>query len=156
MKIAYTSNTYPFVLSLLGSKYYYSLRGINLFFYRRSQEKWKRIDSNKSLNYYKDHIEILFYTEDHGPVLPDNLINSADAWKSRFHLMPIRDDKRNDPRLIQTIEKLKEKASGKFCNIKIIEIPDNTEYEIVMNVDIIGESILGKCGCCNAFTKRFN
>jgi len=38
--------------------------------------------------------------------------------------------KRNDPILIQVIEELGEKASGRFGKIKIVEIPDGINWEI--------------------------
>jgi len=110
--------------------------------------KWKRIDSDRFLNEHKDYLlDILVYTVDHGPVLSSEFIG-MDMIQKYFT--------RHEPDLIQTIEKLKEKASGKFCQIKIIEIPDKTEYKIVMNGEIAGESILVKCECCNSYTKRLN
>lgn len=42
-----------------------------------------------------------------------------------------RDIKRNDPYLIQTIEELgSEAASGKYAELKIVEIPDDVEWTI--------------------------
>lgn len=38
--------------------------------------------------------------------------------------------KRNDPILIQVIEELGEKANGNVATLKIIEIPDDIEWEI--------------------------
>ena len=40
------------------------------------------------------------------------------------------DLKRDDPLLVEVVEELKEKASGKYGNLKITEIPDNVEWEI--------------------------
>jgi hypothetical protein len=40
------------------------------------------------------------------------------------------DISRNDPALIQTIEELKECASGRFGNIQIVSIPDDINWEI--------------------------
>jgi hypothetical protein len=37
---------------------------------------------------------------------------------------------RTDPNLIQVVEEMGEKANGKFAKLKIIEIPDNTEWTI--------------------------
>jgi len=38
---------------------------------------------------------------------------------------------RNDPILVQAVEELgTEKASGKYASLKIVEIPDDIEYEI--------------------------
>jgi len=41
-----------------------------------------------------------------------------------------RDIERNDPKLIQVIEELGEMAYGSFAKLKIIEIPDDIEWEI--------------------------
>ncbi len=40
------------------------------------------------------------------------------------------DKVRDDPTLIQIIETMNEKASGKMSELKIVEIPENIEYEI--------------------------
>ena len=41
------------------------------------------------------------------------------------------DIKRNDPKLIQIVEELGEKASGKSANLQIVEIPDEiTDFDI--------------------------
>ena len=41
---------------------------------------------------------------------------------------------RDDPRLIQVIEELGERASGKYSVLKIVEIPDGVEWEIQENL----------------------
>ena len=42
----------------------------------------------------------------------------------------IDDLARNDPRLIDCVETLGESANGFLANLKIVEIPDNVEWEI--------------------------
>ena len=37
---------------------------------------------------------------------------------------------RDDPLLIQVVEEMKEKASGRHAHLKIVEIPDNVDWEI--------------------------
>jgi hypothetical protein len=37
---------------------------------------------------------------------------------------------RNDPDLIETVETLKEKADGFCANLKIVEIPDDVQWQI--------------------------
>ncbi len=37
---------------------------------------------------------------------------------------------RNDPALVQTIEELGDVANGKYAELKIVEIPDNVEWQI--------------------------
>lgn len=41
-----------------------------------------------------------------------------------------REYDRHDPLLVQVVEELGKKASGKCADLKIVEIPDNTDYEI--------------------------
>ena len=37
---------------------------------------------------------------------------------------------RNNPKLIEVVEKLAEKASGKFASLKVVEIPDDIDWYI--------------------------
>lgn len=37
---------------------------------------------------------------------------------------------RNDPALVQVVEELGEKASDSFAKLRIVEIPDNVDWEI--------------------------
>ncbi len=39
-------------------------------------------------------------------------------------------DKRTDPKLIECVETLGYKADGRFANLKVVEIPDDVEWEI--------------------------
>jgi hypothetical protein len=41
-----------------------------------------------------------------------------------------RDIKRNDPKLIECIEKLGDNANGSCAELEIIEIPDNIDWQI--------------------------
>lgn len=40
------------------------------------------------------------------------------------------DIKRDDPRLVQVVEELVEKAADQYAKLKIVEIPDDIEWEI--------------------------
>lgn len=40
------------------------------------------------------------------------------------------DEMRTDPKLIECIEKLGEKANGQFASLRVVEIPDDVEWEI--------------------------
>lgn len=42
----------------------------------------------------------------------------------------IRPDDRADPLLVQTVEELGEAANGAHAELKIVEIPDGTKWEI--------------------------
>ena len=41
-----------------------------------------------------------------------------------------RDIERNDPALIETIEELGSEASGNLASLKVVEIPDDVDWEI--------------------------
>lgn len=41
-----------------------------------------------------------------------------------------RNIKRNDPFLVEVVEELGEAADGSFAELKVVEIPDNVEWEI--------------------------
>ena len=43
---------------------------------------------------------------------------------------PYPDIKRNDPALVEVVEKLGDKANGSFSKLKIVEIPDDVEWDI--------------------------
>lgn len=39
-------------------------------------------------------------------------------------------EKRDDPKLVEVVEKLGDKANGSHARLKIVEIPDDVEYTI--------------------------
>jgi hypothetical protein len=41
-----------------------------------------------------------------------------------------REVERHDPRVIQVIEEMGDKADGPFAKLRIVEIPDGTDYEV--------------------------
>lgn len=43
---------------------------------------------------------------------------------------PYPDIERNDPALVEVVEKLGDKANGCFSKLKIVEIPDDVEWDI--------------------------
>lgn len=47
-------------------------------------------------------------------------------------IMPhdVRRIKRNDPRLVEVVERLGERANGNLSKLKVVEIPDDIEWEI--------------------------
>ena len=54
----------------------------------------------------------------------------ADNDKHKLYSVETRPENRHDPLLIQVIEDLGEDANGPCARIKIVEIPDNTDYAI--------------------------
>lgn len=71
-------------------------------------------------NYNEKSIYGLTYTTD--------VASKLSEIKSRFTYH--RDIERNDPDLIATVEELGEDANGECAELKIVEIPDGTNYVI--------------------------
>ena len=46
------------------------------------------------------------------------------------HQPPNRPSNRADPALVQAVEELGNKAWGRYAELKVVEIPDGTNYEI--------------------------
>jgi len=42
----------------------------------------------------------------------------------------IEEEKRSDPKLVEVVEKLGEKASGALANLQVVSIPDDVSWEI--------------------------
>lgn len=59
----------------------------------------------------------------------DGLYKSANARAEQISLKD-RDIERNDPLLVQVVEELGEKANGSHATLKIVEIPDGTDFTI--------------------------
>jgi len=59
----------------------------------------------------------------------DGLFKSANERARKISLDDIKND-RSDPDLISVIEQMGEAANGKCSKLKIIEIPDDVEWEI--------------------------
>lgn len=61
------------------------------------------------------------------------IVDGGDRWNglcSRYSLVGSDQDYRTNPDLIEVIEQLGEKANGRFGSIKIVEVPDDVEWEI--------------------------
>ena len=51
-------------------------------------------------------------------------------WDGYYGYAYMPDDKRTDPKLVECVEKLGEKANGKFAKLEVVEIPDDVMWEI--------------------------
>lgn len=81
----------------------------------------------KKCIYKKTNDETLFknyFIKDMG----DNIEISNEDYE-KYHLY-LDDEHRQDPILIEVIEELGEKASGRFGRLEVVEIPDNWYYKI--------------------------
>lgn len=58
----------------------------------------------------------------------DNVEISNEDYEK--YCLYLKDEHREDPILIEVVEELGEKASGRFSNLKVVEIPDDLEYVI--------------------------
>lgn len=93
------------------------------------------LDDKKSYNHYFlsdtgyndiDSHSILVSTKDFGKDIDSRIINNnRDCFISRY-----RDCDRDDPILVEVVEELGEGASGTVSNLKVVEIPDDIDWEI--------------------------
>lgn len=65
-----------------------------------------------------------YFTKDFG-----NNVKIEDKDYKKYSLN-LDSDYREDKVLIEVVEELKEKANGKYSDLKVVEIPDNLKYVI--------------------------
>jgi len=118
MKIAVNKGYGGYGLSLKALRRYAELKGFLVYFYTRDiNGRYVRIDNQ---NKFKG-LGFFAYKKDFG-----KYPKSFDE-NERFYDSTIE---RTDPILIKVIEELGDKASDDSANIKIIDIPDDIEWEI--------------------------
>lgn len=117
MKVVINNDHGGFLLSKAGLIYLAGLMGKNLWFYKRTNSfsDYTRAQSDE------DDWFPLAYTKDFGE-RPSEL-------DSNYYFSET-DIPRNDPMLVKTVEDLKEAASGRLSSLKIVEIPDDIDFEI--------------------------
>lgn len=149
MKIVINGCFGGFGLSPIGLKRYAELKGRQCYFFRSARNK----DGGISLDRYEGPIsleeameESVFFHAFDIPN-PNEVVAFPDEWhslsieeKQKFndaysaHCFSSSNISRTDPHLIQVIEEIggghRTGASGKFANLKIVEIPDGIDYEI--------------------------
>lgn len=100
---------------------YAKKKGLELYQYASDFANFKKCI------YKKTNDETLFkdyFIKDMG----DNIEISNEDYK-KYHLY-LDDEYRQDPILIEVVEELGDKASGRFGRLKVVEIPDNCYYKI--------------------------
>lgn len=100
---------------------YAKKKGLTLYLYESEFINRKFIykkvnDDNSTFRHY--------FIKDMG----DNVEISNEDYEK--YCLYLKDEHREDPILIEVVEELGEKASGRFGNLKVVEIPDDLEYVI--------------------------
>ena len=99
---------------------YAKKKGLNLYIYE-SEFKYgkfiyKKTNDTSIMNDY--------FIKDMG-----NNVEISDKNYKKY-LLYLNEKYRQDPTLIEVVEELKDKASGRFGDLKVVEIPDNCYYKI--------------------------
>lgn len=100
---------------------YAKKKGLELYQYASD------FDNFKKCIYKKTNDEALFknyFIKDMG----DNIEISNEDYK-KYNLY-LNNEHRQDPILIEVVEELGDKASGRFGKLEVVEIPDNCYYKI--------------------------
>lgn len=95
-------------------KLYAEKKGISLYRYWDDYKNGKMHKGSGLITYY--------FTKDFGDSVEKNKID----WKTNLYL----NEHRDDPTLVEVVEELGEKASGKFGRLVVVEIPDGMDYVI--------------------------
>ena len=108
-----------FDVSEEGYRLYAKKKGLELYGYKENY--------NNNIYEYAtrdDWRTIYYFTKDFG----NNVKISNEDYK-KYHLY-LDEEYREDETLIEVVEELGKKASGRFGNLQIVEIPDNVFYQI--------------------------
>jgi len=87
--------------------------------YRRVDEEWIRKNPNKY---------VIWLFHDYGDVIPYAKINRVVNFPDYIDV----NMKRNDPALVSVVDEMGDKAAH-YCTLRIVEIPDNTEFYVTYN-----------------------
>lgn len=122
MKIILNKCFGGFDVSLKGYELYAKKKGFELFKYKDNLD-FRNHQYIKIKNEEKELFEH-YFTKDFGEVAK---ISDEDYEKYELYL---REEQRQDQTLIEVVEELGEKASGRFGKLEVVEIPDNSFYKI--------------------------
>lgn len=121
MKVVINKCFGGFNLSLKGLEKYLALQGKKAFFYKRNYANPYHNEYIRCTNIDNDDIWAYCFDVDLGDRI-ETIPNE--------HFISCFDIERDNPYLIQTVEELGEPASGRCADLKIVEIPDDVDWEI--------------------------
>ena len=127
MKIVINKCFGGFGLSYEGVMLYAKLKGISMYAFKEKENPDGSLVSFREKNRY----ELYNPEKDEKPLLiyySTEPLKNGDYQESSY--FSERDIKRDDPILIKVIEKLGKKANGSCADLKIIEIPNDVNWEI--------------------------
>lgn len=125
MKIVINKCYGGFGLSLKAKRRLAELRGQKLYFYKQTKYRYRDgIDEYSVVgDCERDFFGIYALTKNLGKTI-NELPDDDDLWLDDCR------SQRDDPKLIQVVEELGDEASGECSHLKIVEIPDDVEWEI--------------------------
>lgn len=113
-----------FGLSALAVKMYLKLKGKNAFFYvqtkysfRNGKDEYKKVSIENASSAYMSH------------TMTKDLGNTTSKLLDK-HYFSDYSINRSDKDLIRVVSELGKKANGRHAELKIVEIPDGTAFEI--------------------------
>jgi len=130
MKIVINNSYGGFGLSKKAILKYLELCEITPYFYKRDSDTprsfYAKITSEEYLNNNRLRKSVIILKKDLG----DNFL-----WEPEINKQYFSDDdiERTDENLIKVIELLGQQANGKFASLKIVEIPEDVDWEITEN-----------------------
>lgn len=126
MKIVINDTYGGFRLSPLAIKEYLKLKGKEAYFYD-AQFQNREVIYTKTDNFTEKEIFLTCFTKDFGSRFKDKDRTENDY---KIYCFNEKDIDRTDEDLIKIIEQLKEKANTICSKLKIVEIPDDIDWQI--------------------------
>lgn len=118
-----------FGLSTKAIRRYLELKNLPCYFYKQTKYNFKDGVNEYSIlsNEEDGGLFVYTFTKYFGETIDINKVSNEDYKKYFFH----KDDiERNDSILVQVVEELGDEANGQCANLKIVEIPDDVDFEI--------------------------
>lgn len=134
MKLVINKCFSGFSLSPLAVKRMAELRGEECFFFKEKNCEYTPITVEAAQKEFmwsafkvKNPTDYFSYKDFHNLSMEDRRKMNENYSKISLDCRP---ENRSDPILVQTVEELGEKANGRHAKLKVVEIPDEIEWEI--------------------------